>query len=188
VLGQRLFRARGWVPVPFALLLIVFARSPAPWMTILGGSLLAVGEALRLWGVAHIGPSSRTRGDDVGVLIETGPFAWSRNPLYVGNLLLWWGVGWLSGRPLLAAVVVLVLAVHYRFVVAWEEENLRERLGAQYIAYVARVSRWFGGRRSTTADGSADWAGAFRSERSTLLAASLVIAAIQLRVVVGRLA
>jgi len=156
-------------------------------MVVAGVLLLAAGEGLRLWGVAHIGAVSRTRGDEVARLVEGGPFAWSRNPLYIGNLMLWSGVGLLAGRPLAAAVVVLVLAVHYRFVVAWEEENLRARLGAPYEAYTARVSRWFGGRGSTT-KASADWGGAFRSERSTVLAASLMVAAIQLRVVAARLA
>jgi len=179
VLGQRLFRARGWIPVPFALLLIAFARWPAPWMIIVGGLLVAAGEGLRLWGVAHIGAISRTRADDVGALIETGPFAWSRNPLYIGNLTMWSGVGLLAGRPLLAMFVVTALAVHYRFVVAWEEQNLRARLGAPYEAYLQRVSRWIGPGRA--AEGAADWAGALRSERSTLLAAAVVLVALRLR-------
>ena len=180
MLGQRLFRARGWIPVPLAVLLIAFARSPAPWMVIAGGVFVAAGEALRLWGVAHIGPASRTRGEEVARLVESGPFAWSRNPLYVGNLMLWSGAGLLAGRPIVAAAVVGVLAVHYRLVVAWEEQNLRARLGAPYEAYAARVSRWVGG--GATVDGAADWRGALRSERSTFLAAGLMIAAIGLRV------
>ena len=179
MLGERLFRARGWVPVPFALLLIAVARSPAPWMVIVGASFVAAGEALRLWGVAHIGAASRTRGDGVPRLVESGPFAWSRNPLYIGNLMLWSGVGLLAGRPVLTGVVVLALAVHYRFVVAWEEQNLRSRLGAPYEAYAARVSRWIGGR--STVGGSADWTGALRSERSTLLAAAVILVALRLR-------
>lgn len=179
MLGQRLFRARGWVPVPFALLLIAFARSPALWMVIAGAVLVAAGEALRLWGVAHIGAVSRTRGDDVPRLVESGPFAWSRNPLYIGNLMLWSGVGLLAGRVVLAAVVVTVLAVHYRFVVAWEEENLRVRIGAPYEAYLQRVSRWIGG--SSAVGGSANWIGAVRSERSTFLVAAAILVALRVR-------
>jgi len=179
VLGQRLFRARGWVPVPFALLLIAFARSPALWMVIVGASFVAAGEALRLWGVAHIGAASRTRSDEVPRLVESGPFAWSRNPLYIGNLLLWSGVGLLAGRPVLAMLVVAALAVHYRLVVAWEEQNLRSRLGAPYEAYAARVSRWIG--RPAAVAGSADWIGAVRSERSTLLAAAVILLVLRLR-------
>ena len=149
-------------------------------MVIAGVALCVAGEALRLWGVAHIGASSRTRGDEVPRLVESGPFAWSRNPLYVGNLMLWSGAGLLAGRPIVAAVVVGVLAVHYRLVVAWEEQNLRARLGAPYEAYAARVSRWVGGSGSVAASG--DWLAALRSERSTFLAAGLMIAAIGLRV------
>jgi len=179
VLGQRLFRARGWIPVPFALLLIAFARWPAPWMTIVGALCIVAGEGLRLWGVAHIGPASRTRGDEVPRLVESGPFAWSRNPLYIGNLTMWSGLGLLAGRPVVAAIVVAVLAVHYGFVVAWEEQNLRARLGAPYDAYLHRVSRWIGPWGST--EGVADWAGALRSERSTLLAAAVILVALRVR-------
>ena len=148
-------------------------------MVIVGALCIVAGEGLRLWGVAHIGAVSRTRGDDVGALIETGPFAWSRNPLYLGNLMMWSGVGLLAGRPVVAVVVVAALALHYRFVVAWEEQNLRVRIGAPYEAYAARVSRWIGG--SSAVGGSADWIGAVRSERSTLLAAAVVLVALRVR-------
>jgi protein-S-isoprenylcysteine O-methyltransferase Ste14 len=144
-------------------------------MAIAGGALCVAGEALRLWGVAHIGAVSRTRGDEVGALVEGGPFGWSRNPLYVGNLALWAGVGLLAGRAWLAALVVGALALHYRFVIGWEETNLRARLGAPYDAYTARVPRWFGGPGG---GGAGDWRAAVRSERSTFVALSAVVAAV----------
>jgi protein-S-isoprenylcysteine O-methyltransferase Ste14 len=148
-------------------------------MTIVGALCIAAGEALRLWGVAHIGAVSRTRADGVSRLVDSGPFAWSRNPLYIGNLTMWLGVGLLAGRPVVAVLVVAALALHYRFVVAWEEQNLRAQLGAPYEAYAARVSRWIGPGGS--GEGAADWAGALRSERSTLLAAAVILVALRVR-------
>ena len=52
---------------PSDLVLIALAREPTPWMVIVGVSILVTGEALRLWGVAHIGATSRTRGDEVQI-------------------------------------------------------------------------------------------------------------------------
>ena len=52
---------------------------------------MAAGELLRFWAVRHIGVISRTRSDRLGPLVETGPFALIRNPLYLGNIALWVG-------------------------------------------------------------------------------------------------
>ena len=52
-------------------------------------------------GVHHIGVISRTRSDRLGPLVDTGPFALVRNPLYLGNIALWVGFA-VSARLALA--------------------------------------------------------------------------------------
>src|SRR5262249_48649360 len=92
--GAWLFRHRTAVPLPFAfaLLLIRAGESAFSWTLVGAGVVLtAAGEALRLWAVHHIGAISRTRSGRLGPLVESGPFALVRNPLYVGNVLLWLG-------------------------------------------------------------------------------------------------
>jgi len=75
-------------------------------------------------------------------LLTSGPFRWTRNPLYLGLaiLLVCFGVlldsAWLLG---LAPVLVLLLD---RLVIAKEEVRLRTQFGADYEAYTRRVRRW----------------------------------------------
>jgi protein-S-isoprenylcysteine O-methyltransferase Ste14 len=141
----------------------------------------SVGEMLRLWAVRHIGVISRTRSDRLGPLVASGPFGIVRNPLYIGNVLLWLGLT-VSARLLwLAPVVTLVLVLQYRAIVAWEEHVLARRLGDAYRQYAAHVPRWIprAGRtvRGGTTRGSGEnmaprfsWKDALFSERGTLAA------------------
>lgn len=115
-------------------------RGPA---TILAGlCVTAAGELVRLWAVRHIGVISRTRSDRLGPLVETGPFAFVRNPLYLGNLALWSGFALAARLPWLAPVIVVALGVAYHAIVRWEEGLLEARLGADYREYAGHVPRW----------------------------------------------
>lgn len=172
-LGGWLFRNRGWLPVP--LLLGMVASRPVAWAP--GLVIVALGEALRLWAVGHIGLPSRTRGDDVAGLVDTGPYARLRNPLYLGNLLLFGGLGVIVWPW--ALVVGPALFVYYSVIVRWEEGVLTRRLGAAYGAYAARVPRWI--PTGAARPGGWDGARALRSERSTLLAIGVVLGILVLR-------
>ena len=143
-----------------------------------GVLVVALGELLRLWGVHHIGVISRTRSDRLGPLIDTGPFSLVRNPLYLGNILLWVGFA-ISARLLwLAPFIVLLLGLEYHAIVRWEEQLLTGRIGAPYVDYTRRVPRWLPLLRAPKAfDAGAtlksapfSWAETLRSERGTLIA------------------
>ena len=103
------------------------------------------GEALRLWAVRHIGVISRTRSDRLGPLVETGPFALIRNPLYVGNLALWVGFTLSARLVWLVPIVLIILGLEYHAIVRWEESLLESRRGDEYRAYAGRVPRWIPG-------------------------------------------
>ena len=77
----------------------------------------------------------------VGALVDVGPYARLRNPLYVGNLLLWAGFS-TAAWPLALAVVPL-LAAHYALIVRWEEAQLLAQIGPLYEDYLQRVPRWW---------------------------------------------
>ncbi len=75
-------------------------------------------------------------------LVETGPFRFSRNPIYLSLTVLLVGVGMLAGSTWVLLMLLWVLPVMQRLVVAREEEHLRWRFGQEYADYCARVRRW----------------------------------------------
>jgi protein-S-isoprenylcysteine O-methyltransferase Ste14 len=140
-----LFRHRTSLPLPIAaaILLVPSGETQGGAVTILTGvALTAIGETIRLWGVHHIGVISRTRSERLGPLVDTGPFAYVRNPLYVGNILIWVGFAVTAGLLWLGPIVFALLAVEYHWIVKWEETLLASRMGDQYGDYVTRVPRW----------------------------------------------
>src|SRR2546423_4224715 len=143
--GGWLFRHRTIIPLPLAaavLLLRVGEAGRSTFFVAIGAAISLAGEALRLWAVHHIGVISRTRSERLGPLVDTGPFASVRNPLYLGNIALWAGFALTARLVWLAPVIVLLLAVEYHAIVRWEERLLEARMGDAYRAYLARVPRW----------------------------------------------
>lgn len=75
-------------------------------------------------------------------LVTTGPFRFSRNPLYLSQLLILTALSALLDSPwVLAFVPVLALALD-RFIIPGEEARLSKAFGERYAAYCARVRRW----------------------------------------------
>lgn len=186
--GGWLFRQRSWLPLPLVAALLLIpppTDTPgAPWWTI-GLLVVAAGEAIRLWAVHHIGAISRTRSDRLGPLIASGPFAYVRNPLYLGNILLWAGFA-ISERLLwLAPIIVVLLALEYHAIVRWEEQLLAARIGAPYTDYVAAVPRWLPSfrtrRRLEQPAVTFSWRQTLFSERGTLIAIVIGIALLYLK-------
>lgn len=164
------------MPVPLLAALVVTARDPG-LLVVPAAILIGLGENLRLWGVAWIGPRSRTRTAQVGSVVTGGPYRWCRNPLYLGNQFLIAGMAALSGHGLAIPLATAYMAVHYSLVVRWEEQNLRAALGAPYDTWCRQVPRWgWPPRRAPRGEGGADWRAAIRSERSTFLAILVCIA------------
>jgi len=183
-LGGWLFRHRTSIPLPIVLALLVIPAPDSPTvlstlLSRLGVLVVAAGEAVRLWAVHHIGAISRTRSDRLGPLIDSGPFARVRNPLYLGNILLWVGFALSARLVWLAPVVVILLAFEYHAIVRWEESLLAMRLGDAYLDYTTRVPRWIPRPAAAQSNGVQDadsmsgvfsWSDTFYSERGTLIA------------------
>src|SRR6266851_6093858 len=129
-LGDWLFRHRTALPLPIAAAILGLrvgeAAASVP-LVAAGVGVTVAGELIRLWGVHHIGAISRTRSDRLGPLIDTGPFALIRNPLYVGNILLWVGFALASRLVWLAPVILIVFGLQYHAIVRWEETLLESR-------------------------------------------------------------
>ncbi len=179
--GAQLFRHRGWVPVPFVLvpLLVPGHSTVAQWIA--GVALVALGEAIRLAGVAAAGTVTRRRSRDVGRLVTYGIFAWTRNPLYIGNFLVWMGFGVVSGVFWFLPVALALFAVEYALIVRYEEGVLESIFGADYLAYKRTTPRWLLRPPPPRAHGPHEWRAAWRSEASTFMAYGVLAAAFVLK-------
>lgn len=170
--GEILFRLRDYTPIPIIILAILFA-TPTVLSLAIGALVAVAGELLRTYGVAYIGTISRTRSYSNGQLVQEGPFALLRNPLYFGNLVLSVGLALMCNVVWLPALVVVVFYAQYIPVVAWEEKKLTNIFGESYQKYCETVpNRWFpslGRIRATSLYAAPQaWAPALKSEKRTL--------------------
>jgi protein-S-isoprenylcysteine O-methyltransferase Ste14 len=168
-MGAVLFRNRSWLPVPFLLVALLAPGQPGPRNWIVGAVLIAIGEWIRLAGVAAAGTSTRRRSRDVQRLVTYGIFSWVRNPLYVGNFLIWNGFVVASGVMWFLPVAIVIFAVEYTLIVAFEEGVLESTFGQEYLDYKARTPRWLPRPPSVPERGEHDWPAAWRSETSTFM-------------------
>ncbi len=163
--GNFLFRARDVVfPIVLFSILALF-RPEYPlassaydaWLDVVGIVLASLGQLLRaaVVGYAYIVRGGRNKRFYADNLVTEGFFAHARNPLYLGNLLILLGlfVIWNSTWVYLIGVPFFLLG--YVAIVAAEEKFLREKFGAEYEEYCARVNRWIPDLRgiSTTIGG-----------------------------------
>ena len=109
-----------------------------------GPATIALGAAVIAWSFLQFAKTSTTLRPDraANTLIRTGPFRYSRNPLYVSVCFLHVGIAlWVNSLWLLSMVVVTVVLMS-RAVIAPEEEYLEREFGGEYIAFEASVRRW----------------------------------------------
>ena len=123
-------------------------RPAAPVPAARGAGLVAVaaGGALMAWAfAAHGGAAPRGWDTESGLtpryLLRTGPYRWTRNPMYAGEALAWAGWGLAYGSPAVWAGLAGFSAL-FPVVVRWEERQLLDRFGEDYRAYMAQVPRW----------------------------------------------
>jgi protein-S-isoprenylcysteine O-methyltransferase Ste14 len=167
--GAVLFRHRGWLPVPFLLVPLLATGRADAMNWVLGFVLIVLGEAIRLAGVAAAGTVTRRRSRTVQRLVTYGIFAWMRNPLYVGNFLIWLGFIVISGVLWFIPVAIALFAIEYTLIVRYEEGVLESIFGGEYLTYKSRTSRWFPHPPGTDEDGEHHWGEAWKSEISTFL-------------------
>lgn len=91
----------------------------------------------RIWCSAYIGGYKNTK------IVDAGPFSIVRNPLYVFSFLGLLGIGFMTMRFSIAALLCAAFAFYYWRVVAREEAHLIARFGEPYRDYMRRVPRWW---------------------------------------------
>jgi len=139
------FKNRGLLLTIPAVLLALFGK-PSATSVALGLPVAIAGELIRCWAVGYSGVT--TRGDHVEApqLVTAGPYAYVRNPLYVGNFItaLGFAVAF-TGKNSLPAKLALVggslaaMAAVYATIVPHEEAFLRSEFGAAFDRYCEDV-------------------------------------------------
>jgi protein-S-isoprenylcysteine O-methyltransferase Ste14 len=174
-IGGVLFRNRSWLPVLFLgiPLFVPGHMSAAEW--IIGALAVVAGEWVRLAGVAAAGTVTRRRSRTVQRLVTYGVFAWVRNPLYVGNFLIWMGFVVISGVLWFLPVAIVIFAIEYSLIVRYEEGVLESIFGGEYLAYKQTTPRWLPRPPSSRATGEHHWGEAWTSETSTFLQYAVLI-------------
>jgi len=120
------------VPLGFlcAALFFLFSR-PRPLTLAIGGAIALPGLAVRAWATGHL------RKNDA--LATTGPYAYTRNPLYLGSFLLGVGFTVASGRWFLGIIFAVLFLGIYVPVMRVESATLAELFGESYRRYVKAV-------------------------------------------------
>jgi protein-S-isoprenylcysteine O-methyltransferase Ste14 len=111
----------------------------------LGGLLLAAGVVLAIRGrrvMERVGTNVNPTLPSTA-LVETGPFRFSRNPLYVALTLMYLGLSLLANALWVLLLIVPVMALMHYGVVRREERYLEVRFGDAYRDYRSRVRRYF---------------------------------------------
>jgi protein-S-isoprenylcysteine O-methyltransferase Ste14 len=128
--GKKLRIWGSWCLVPLYLSVV---RQPLSWAGII---TLGSGTFLRMWASGYLRKES--------TLCTTGPYALSRNPLYLGSLLVAAAMPLGQQNYLLTAIVAVLFLMLFRAIIAKEEEVLTSKFGVEYRAYQASVPAFVG--------------------------------------------
>lgn len=115
----------------FAAGYLYFAR-PAWWSIVAGAAIAAVGLALRALAAGHVRKDRE--------LTTVGPYAHTRNPLYLGSILIACGFALSARNWWIALAIVIFFLVVYVPVIRSEEEYLRSQF-TEYSSYEQQVPR-----------------------------------------------
>ena len=187
-----LFKYRSYTPVPFIIIMLIYENANI-WSLVVGFLIAFSGELIRLWGVSWAGSETRTTGGVGGsFLVISGPFAYVRNPLYLGNILIYTGIGIMSFAvfPWLQIIGFIFFLFQYYVIVKEEEKFLMEKYKAEYDNYLKNVPQFFPRltpyRNKNLEQPAFDLKKGLKSERRTFQALGFVSVTIFLLWFIGR--
>ena len=145
------FKNRSFTPIPVALSIVYFAQSDNNYI-LFGAITLLLGEGIRMWSVSYAGGETRTTKVGAPSLCTAGPYGFVRNPIYVGNMLMYLGIVIIAGSPnptLMIITTMTFFLIQYSLIISLEEEKLSELFGEEYNVYrknvrsiIPRIYRW----------------------------------------------
>jgi protein-S-isoprenylcysteine O-methyltransferase Ste14 len=179
--GQALFRLRSLTPVPVVALASFLVWRGAGQAGLGGPAVDSVldacglafalaGQALRFYTLGWVpeGTSGQNLTLQASTLNTRGPYAWVRNPLYLGNLGITLGLLCMANLGLVYLLGLSFFFGEYFFIIRAEESFLRERFGAAFEVYRVSVPRWLPrlapASEGALRHGAFDWQRALKKE------------------------
>jgi protein-S-isoprenylcysteine O-methyltransferase Ste14 len=120
--------ARWRVPLGFLFgVLVLWLAQPTSALLVRGALFALAGESLRVWASGHLEKSRE--------VTRSGPYRWTRHPLYLGSSLIALGVAIASGSWPVAALIAVYVLTTIPAAILSEEAHLRQKFGGEYDAY-----------------------------------------------------
>ena len=110
--------------------LVLWLAQPTWRALVIGACVAACGEATRLWAAGHLEKSRE--------VTRSGPYRWTRHPLYLGSSVLALGVAIASASLVVAVIIAIYVGATIPAAMVAEERHLREKFGGEYDAYADR--------------------------------------------------
>ena len=144
-LGIFCFKYRSYTPIPLALY-ILYNSNPNTPNIIIGIILVFIGELLRIWAVSYAGGITRTTKVGAPALCTSGPYGYTRNPLYIGNMIIYSGVVFVAGSLNILSMLIVTWAffiIQYYLIINLEQNTLIDIFGKEYKNYMNNVPIFF---------------------------------------------
>jgi protein-S-isoprenylcysteine O-methyltransferase Ste14 len=149
--GEYFFRWRSYLPLimaVFFILALVGYRTPLknPGLNLAWNffclAVALLGEGIRFFTVGFVprGTSGRnTKGQVAETLNTTGMYAVVRNPLYLGNFIIWFGLSLFMKLWWFTTLIILFFLIFYERIIFTEERFLREKFGDEFLQWTAKT-------------------------------------------------
>jgi protein-S-isoprenylcysteine O-methyltransferase Ste14 len=124
-------RLRFLLALPAAAVLFLFTDRGPMWP---GVAVALAGESLQLWAAAHLRKNIQ--------VVKSGPYAWLRNPMYMGRFFVGLGLTLLTWRWFIVLPYIVLFWLYAQARVLGEERHLVALFGEEYKGYCAQVRRW----------------------------------------------
>ena len=124
--------------------MLIFMK-PTLVSILIGFAVALTGELIRIWSVGFAGSETRTTSGVGGTyLVTQGPYSVVRNPLYVGNIMLYVGIGIMSMAlfPYLQIFAFLFFLFQYYCIILAEEDFLSNKFEGTFSQYTDSVKRF----------------------------------------------
>jgi len=129
----------------FIVKLAIFSESSVGYVYFAGGLLILSGVSLIIWAAKTFKKSGEAphHGNPIHKIITSGPFQFTRNPMYLSMISIYIGLSIILNTYWLLLFLPPMLTILHYGVILREEEYLENKFKEEYVSYKSQVRRWF---------------------------------------------